>query len=160
MPNHHKLDKPTTVKMSDYDPNDTGKAVKEECDQLMTDLNADLAALQEWLYAARMHSVLIVLQGMDTSGKDGTISHVMRSVNPQGCAVASFKVPTEDELAHDFLWRIHRQAPQKGMITIFNRSHYEDVLVTRVHKLIDKATWEKRYAQIRHFEELLATSGT
>jgi PPK2 family polyphosphate:nucleotide phosphotransferase len=160
MSNHHKLDDARKISLADHDPADTGKASKNECLAAMTDLGTELSQLQEWLYAARLHSVLIVLQGMDTSGKDGTISHVMESVNPQGCAVASFKVPTDLERAHDFLWRVHRQAPEKGMITIFNRSHYEDVLVTRVHKIIDKQTCQRRYEHIRQFEELLASSGT
>jgi PPK2 family polyphosphate:nucleotide phosphotransferase len=160
MGNHSKIDKPVKVDLGDYDASDTEDAEKSECESEMETLRQELSRLQEWLYAARQHSMLIVLQGMDTSGKDGTISHVMQSINPQGCAVASFKVPTDEESAHDFLWRVHRQAPQRGMITIFNRSHYEDVLVTRVHKLIDKDTCEQRYTHIRNFEELLADSKT
>ena len=155
-----KLDAPTKVDLGKIDPANTGKVSKEDCVAEMQKIEQELADLQEWMYAARMHSLLVVLQGMDTSGKDGTIAHVMQSVNPQGCAVASFKVPTEVELSHDFLWRVHKQAPGKGMITIFNRSHYEDVLVTRVHKIIDKDTCKSRYDQIRAFEELLAASNT
>jgi PPK2 family polyphosphate:nucleotide phosphotransferase len=160
MSDKYKIDKQTTVKLSDYDPNDRNKRDREDCEKTMADLGVEMAVLQEWMYAARQHSLLVVLQGMDTSGKDGTIAKVMASVNPQGCAVASFKVPTELELAHDFLWRIHRQAPEKGMIAMFNRSHYEDVLVPRVHKLIDKKTCERRYADIRNFERLLVDNGT
>jgi PPK2 family polyphosphate:nucleotide phosphotransferase len=101
-----------------------------------------------------------VLQAMDAGGKDGTIKHVFSGVNPQGVVVARYNQPTPTELAHDFLWRVHPHAPGRGQIVIFNRSHYEDVLVTRVHKLIDKATWTRRYREIRDFEALLARSGT
>lgn len=155
-----KLDKEQKVKLSAIDPDATGDAHKDASKVALAELGEQLCELQEWLYAAQKHSVLIVLQGLDTSGKDGTISHVMATVNPQGCAVASFKVPTAEELGHDFLWRVHKQAPAKGTITIFNRSHYEDVLVTRVHKLIDKKTWEDRYAHINNFESLLADNNT
>lgn len=157
---NHKIDKPCKIDLDGYDPDDTDGLGRDKCDRALAKLGVELDGLQEWLYAARQNSVLIVLQGMDTSGKDGTISHVMASVNPQGCSVAAFKEPTSLELSHDFLWRIHRQAPAKGMITIFNRSHYEDVLVTRVHKLVDKKACLKRYEYIRNFEELLMESGT
>ena len=155
-----KLDKHQKVDLSDYDPDDTGKAEKSKSLQEVADLGKELEALQELLYAAQSHSVLIVLQGLDTAGKDGTISHVMSSVNPQGCAVAAFKVPTAEEAAHDFLWRVHRETPAKGWMTIFNRSHYEDVLVTRVHKLITPGVCKQRYDQISEFEELLTDSST
>jgi PPK2 family polyphosphate:nucleotide phosphotransferase len=155
-----KLDKPQKIKLDDYDPGDTGKARKDKSAEELAALNAELSGLQEWLYAAQRNSVLIVLQGLDTSGKDGTIAHVMSSVNPQGCDVASFKVPTPQEAAHDFLWRIHQKTPAKGMMTIFNRSHYEDVLVTRVHDTITQGECDRRYGDIRHFEQLLADSGT
>ncbi len=120
----------------------------------------DLARQQALLYAEHKHSVLIVLQAMDAGGKDGTIRHVFSGVNPQGVDVASFKQPTPLEAAHDFLWRIHPHAPRAGQIVIFNRSHYEDVLVTRVHKLIDKKTCVRRYEHICDFEALLTQSGT
>ena len=155
-----KLDKPQKISLSDYDPDDTGKAKKADAQDELLTLGTELATLQEWLYAAQTHSVLIVLQGMDTSGKDGTISHVMASVNPQGCAVAAFKVPTPEEAAHDFLWRVHKQTPSKGGITIFNRSHYEDVLVTRVHKSITDDEARRRFAYINQFEQLLADENT
>ena len=155
-----KLDKDQKVKLSAIDPDDTGKADKDSSKAVLAELGAELCALQEWLYAAQTHSVLIVLQGLDTSGKDGTIAHVMSSLNPQGCDVASFKIPTPLEAGHDFLWRIHQKTPTKGMMTIFNRSHYEDVLVTRVHKLIDEKTWEARYGQINNFEKLLTDNNT
>jgi PPK2 family polyphosphate:nucleotide phosphotransferase len=136
---------------------DGGKrAGKEE----LAGLNDHLAELQLLLAAEAKHRVLVVLQGMDTSGKDGTIKHVFRSVNPQGVKVASFKRPNETELAHDYLWRIHSHVPGNGHITIFNRSHYEDVLVARVHDLVPKERWHKRFHHIREFERLLSDEGT
>ena len=155
-----ELEKPQKIDLSKYDPDDTGKADKQGSQKELDELGEELNSLQEWLYAAQTHSVLIVLQGLDTSGKDGTISHVMAHVNPQGCAVASFKVPTPEEAGHDFLWRIHKQTPGKGMITIFNRSHYEDVLVTRVHNLISDEEAERRFKSINQFEQLLADEHT
>ena len=155
-----KLDKDQKIKLSDYDSDDKSGEDKDASAVALAQLGAELSGLQEWLYAAQTHSVLIVLQGLDTSGKDGTIAHVMASMNPQGCDVASFKVPTPDELAHDFLWRIHQKTPPKGKITIFNRSHYEDVLVTRVHKLVTEDVVKDRYAQIKNFEKLLADNNT
>jgi PPK2 family polyphosphate:nucleotide phosphotransferase len=128
---------------------------KEETEHFLKKLTRQ----QALLYAEHKHSVLIVLQAMDAGGKDGTIKHVFSSVNPQGVSVVSFKQPSPVELAHDFLWRVHPHAPGRGEIAIFNRSHYEDVLVTRVHKLIDKATWTRRYQYICDFEALLAESG-
>jgi PPK2 family polyphosphate:nucleotide phosphotransferase len=119
-----------------------------------------LEALQELLYAEQKHKVLVVLQAMDTGGKDGTIRHVFEGVNPQGVRVASFKVPTQEEMAHDYLWRVHKQTPGRGKIVIFNRSHYEDVLVVRVHELVPKKVWSKRYDQINAFERTLAEEGT
>jgi PPK2 family polyphosphate:nucleotide phosphotransferase len=120
----------------------------------------DLEHLQELMYAEHKHKLLIVLQGMDTSGKDGTIRHVFSGVNPQGVQVASFKVPTSEELAHDFLWRIHKQTPGAGEMVIFNRSHYEDVLVVRVHGLVSPAECRRRYDDINAFEQMLANEGT
>jgi len=114
-----------------------------------------LAVLQERLYAENERSVLIVLQAMDTGGKDGTIKHVFRGINPQGCQVWSFKKPTDEELSHDFLWRYHRRAPRRGMITIFNRSHYEDVLIVRVKDLVSEQVWRQRYRVINEFEQML-----
>ena len=119
-----------------------------------------LQALHELLYADNKRSLLIVLQGMDAAGKDGTIKHVMSGVNPQGCSVTSFKQPSPIELAHDFLWRIHTAVPAKGAIGIFNRSQYEDVLIARVHKLAPKSVWESRYEQINSFEKMLTENGT
>src|SRR5207245_2669105 len=116
--------------------------------------------LQELLFAEHKHKLLVVLQGMDTSGKDGTVRHVMRGVSPAAVRVASFKKPTQPELEHDFLWRVHAQAPAVGEIVIFNRSHYEDVLIVRVHELVPEKVWHKRYDQINAFERTLTESGT
>ncbi len=149
------------VRLNKLDPSDTGKLASE--DEAKDDVKGylkELAHQQDLLYAEHKHSVLVVLQAMDAGGKDGTIRHVFSGVNPQGVDVASFKQPTPLELAHDFLWRVHPHAPRAGQIVIFNRSHYEDVLVTRVHKLVDKKTCVRRYEHIRDFEALLAESGT
>lgn len=148
------------VSLKDFDPEYTGGLSKSDGKAEFDKIDPRLAEIQELLYASHQNSVLIVLQGMDTSGKDGTISHVMKSINPQGCRVSSFKAPTAEELSHDFLWRIHQAAPAQGMIGIFNRSHYEDVLIARVHNLVPKDVWEKRYDLINNFEELLADTGT
>ena len=117
-----------------------------------------LCDLQYRLYAEGKRSLLVVLQAMDAGGKDGTIRHVMGPLNPQGCHVTSFKSPTDEELDHDFLWRVHKVVPRRGMIGIFNRSHYEDVLIVRVHKMVPKSVWSRRYAQIKAFESLLTAA--
>lgn len=150
------------VRLSDWDPADKSEAPagKKETKIILRELNDRLEELQELLYAENKHKFLIVLQGMDTSGKDGTIRHVFEGVNPQGVKVASFKVPTPQELAHDYLWRVHPHVPGKGEITIFNRSHYEDVLVVRVHNLVPETVWMKRYEHINAFEKMLADEGT
>ena len=119
-----------------------------------------LRDLQDKIWAESKHPVLVVLQGIDAAGKDGTIAKVMDAFDPQGCTVSAFKVPTAEELAHDYLWRIHKRTPAKGEIGIFNRSHYEDVLVVRVHGLVPRRVWSKRYDQINDFERTLAESGT
>lgn len=156
-----KIDEGATVKLKDYDPGYVDKHVDQNTAQdTLTQLSSELSKLQELLAAAQHHSMLIVLQGMDTSGKDGTIRHVFSTVNPQGCEVHSFKAPTQEELLHDFLWRIHRVAPARGMLGVFNRSHYEDVLVVRVHNLVPENVWSKRYKAINHFEKLLTENGT
>jgi PPK2 family polyphosphate:nucleotide phosphotransferase len=135
-------------------PKDFDKAsTKEKYEKMLVEMDE----LQNLLFASASHALLVVIQGMDASGKDGAIRNVFRSSNPQGVSVVSFKVPTEEEMAHDFLWRIHKNAPQKGMIQIFNRSHYEDVLVTRVHKWCDDEIAEKRMKAINDFEDLLTT---
>jgi PPK2 family polyphosphate:nucleotide phosphotransferase len=126
----------------------------------LKELNDRLEELQELLYAEGKHKILIVLQAMDSGGKDGTIRHVFDGTNPQGVKVASFKKPTDEELARDYLWRVHHHAPGSGEITIFNRSHYEDVLVVRVHNLVPAEVWGRRYDHINAFEKLLADEGT
>ncbi len=141
------------------DPGDTGGLRKQGSLAELRRLRKRLAELQELLYADRRHAVLVVLQGMDASGKDGLVRHVFRGVNPQGVHVHSFKEPTPRESAQDFLWRVHQAVPARGLIGVFNRSHYEDVLVVRVHGLIDRATAELRYRQINDFERLLSESG-
>ncbi len=133
---------------------------KQTAKEEIIHLNEQLEVLQELLYAGHQHAILRILQGMDTCGKDGTIEHVFEGVNPQGVRVANFKVPTAQELAHDYLWRVHRETPGKGEIVIFNRSHYEDVLVVRVHEMVPEKVWRKRYKQINNFERTLAEEGT
>ena len=155
-----KLTGAQPLKLRDFDPEFDAGLDKETGEKRLEKLSAELTRQQELLYAAGTHSLLIVLQGRDTSGKDGTIKTVMGPLNSLGCQVASFKVPTAEELAHDFLWRIHQQTPGKGEITIFNRSHYEDVLVVRVHKLVADKVWRARYDHINAFEKLLADAGT
>ncbi len=143
-----------------FDPNNTGPYTsKTEAKEQIAHNLQRLNTLQEMLYAQGKHALLIVLQAMDAGGKDSTIKHVMGAFNPQGVQVVPFKVPTEEELAHDFLWRVHKAVPRRGMIGIFNRSHYEDVLVVRVKGLVPKEVWQGRYAHINHFERLLADSG-
>src|SRR5436305_14701773 len=152
-----KVPEGSNIKLQDYDPG----YVDEHTDPALAraelqQLGAELGELQELLAAAHHHSLLIVLQGMDASGKAGSIHEVMTHINPQGCQVRSFKVPTLRELDHDFLWRVHRATPGKGRVGIFNRSHYEDVLVVRVHNLVPETVWSQRYAAINSFEHLLA----
>jgi len=142
------------------DPGYDAGISKEESHTEFMRLNSELHSLQEELYAARADAVLVILQGPDTSGKDGAVRHVFDHVNPQGCRVESFKIPTEEEMEHDFLWRIHHVTPARGMITVFNRSHYEDVLVVRVHKIVPRKVWESRFQQINEFERLLTSNST
>jgi PPK2 family polyphosphate:nucleotide phosphotransferase len=139
------------------------KGVHESADSAKEETEhyrAKLAHQQVLLYAQHRHSLLVVLQALDAGGKDGTVNHVFSAFNPQGVTVTGFKQPTPQEFAHDFLWRVHPHAPGRGEVAIFNRSHYEDVLVARVHKLIDKATCTARYQRIREFESGLADNGT
>ncbi len=133
---------------------------KKDSQKAFEAYNARLEALQELLYADGRHKLLVVFQGIDTSGKDGSIRHIFDRVNPAGVRVASFKKPTPEELGHDYLWRVHRHTPKNGEIVIFNRSHYEDVLVVRVHGLVPEERWRKRYEHINAFEKLLADEGT
>ncbi len=154
-----------TVDLDKIDPDDAGKYQPDEAGKTKAktkteELIARMSALQERLYANRSQSLLIILQGMDTSGKDGTIKHVMTGVNPMGCHVRSFKAPAGKEVWHDFLWRVHHEAPAQGYIGIFNRSHYEDVLVTRVHDQIADKEAKRRLRQIQEFERLLHEHGT
>ncbi len=150
----------TKVRLSEHDPRETHGATHESAAEQLATLNAELTALQELHYAASTNGVLIVLQGLDTAGKDGTIKHVMAQVNPTSCRVESFKVPTVEELSHDFLWRAHRVTPPQGYLSIFNRSYYEDVLVVRVHDLVPQEVWSRRYEHINNFEALLHDAGT
>lgn len=148
------------VKLANFDPGLNGGSNKEAAESELKKLQNRLAELQEIMYAQGKHALLVILQGMDTSGKDGAIKAVFESVNPIGVRVAAFKAPTALELSHDFLWRVHQQVPPKGYIGIFNRSHYEDVLIVRVNSLVRREVWEKRYEQINAFEKLLSESGT
>ena len=149
------------LRLKDFSPDDTGKFKhKSDAEALLTEQLVDLDSLQNVLYAEQKRSVLVVLQAIDAGGKDGTIRHVFSGVNPQGCNVTSFKIPSELEASHDFLWRIHAAVPRRGMIEIFNRSHYESVLVERVKKLVPESVWSKRFEQINQFEAMLASEGT
>jgi len=150
----------TRVRLADVDPAETyGRTQETADDELAADL-ARLTDFQERLWAEHRHKVLVVLQGIDAAGKGGTLEHVMGAFNPLGCPVHAFKVPTEQELAHDYLWRVHARTPGTGEIAIFDRSHYEDVLVVRVLGLVPEERWRKRYDQINAFEQLLAVEGT
>lgn len=146
--------------LEDHDPSKHGNLKEYEALAATEALWAKIERLQEKLYAAGTHSMLIVLQALDTGGKDGTIRKLSQCLNVQHVDVYSFKQPTAEESGHDFLWRVHKVAPEKGRIAIFNRSHYEDVLVVRVHQLVEEKVWKKRYKQIREFEELLSENGT
>lgn len=149
------------IDLGTIDPDDTGGYTdKDEAESAMTALHQRIETLQARLYAENKQSLLIVLQALDAGGKDGTIRNVFRGVNPQGCRVWSFKQPSSEELAHDFLWRYHRKTPPRGMITIFNRSQYEDVLVVRVMKLVPEGVWGQRYQMINEFEHMLTRNGT
>lgn len=148
------------VRLAKLDPKATFGWDKAEGEPELERQLARLGDLQDRFWAEAKRSVLVVLQGIDAAGKDGTINKVMEAFNPQGCPVTSFKVPSTEELAHDYLWRIHKAVPRKGEIGIFNRSHYEDVLVVRVHGIVPRAVWSKRYDEINAFERHLAANGT
>ncbi|MBM3234736.1 polyphosphate kinase 2 family protein [Candidatus Poribacteria bacterium] len=151
----------TKIKLKDYDAEYAGEYKrKSEINEPMAEIQERMRELQGLLYAESKHALLIILQAMDAGGKDGTIRKVISGVNPQGCDVVSFKVPSAEEIAHDFLWRIHKAVPPKGKMVIFNRSHYEDVLVVRVHNLVPKEVWRARYDQINSFEKILVENGT
>ncbi len=157
---NYRVEPDVTINLNEWDPDDTGGQDKDSAEQELKELTSQLEDLQQLLYAEHKRKMLIVLQAMDTGGKDGTIRHVFSGVNPQGVRVASFKVPTQTERDHDFLWRVHAQVPGNGEMVIFNRSHYEDVLVVRVHDLVPQKVWQERYDEIRNFEEMLANEGT
>jgi PPK2 family polyphosphate:nucleotide phosphotransferase len=151
----------TKIKLRDWDADDTLGYKRDADSKKLTEKTIEhLDRLQYLFYADNRHALLIVLQGMDAAGKDGTIRHVMSGVNPEGCNVTPFKVPSHEEAQHDFLWRVHKAVPQYGDIGIFNRSHYEDVLVVRVHKMVPKDVWERRYGDINKFETLLHDNNT
>ena len=157
-----RIEPGTKVKLSKWDPDDTDIIGKDKSDarELLDTYRARLETLQELLYAEGRHKLLVVLQAMDTAGKDSTIRHVFQGVDPLGVKVAGFRAPTHYELARDYLWRVHHHVPGAGEIAIFNRSHYEDVLVTRVNGWIDKDECKRRYRQINDFEQMLAETGT
>jgi PPK2 family polyphosphate:nucleotide phosphotransferase len=148
------------VSLKDIDPGDAGGMSEQEVAKRLPAMRERLGELHNLLYGAAHQGLLIVLQGLDTAGKDGSVNHLVQGLNPVGCEIASFKQPTAEELAHDFLWRVHRRTPALGWVTIFNRSHYEDVLIARVHGLVPKPVWERRYNQINDFERTLTESGT
>ena len=156
----YRVDPSSTVDLADWATDDNAGFDKDDVDDRLDDLNDELEELQELLFAEGKQKVLVVIQATDTGGKDGTIRHVFDGVNPSGVKVAPFKKPTDKELAHDYLWRVHAHTPGRGEITIFNRSHYEDVLVVRVHDLVPEERWSKRYRHIREFEQMLADEGT
>ena len=158
----YRVEPGSLVNLEEWDPSDDSAfdAEKDDAGKRLGGLTGELEALQELLFAEHKRRILIILQAMDTGGKDGTISHVFEGVNPQGVRVASFKVPTVEELDHDYLWRAHKVVPARGEMVIFNRSYYEDVLVVRVHNLAPVSVWEKRYAQINDFERMLTEEGT
>jgi len=158
----YQVQKGKKISLSDYDPDDTKlwESDKKEAKKTTKGFREELINLQRLLYAEQKHKVLIILQAMDGGGKDGTIRSIFKGVNPQGVRVASFKVPTPEEIGHDYLWRIHKQTPKSGEIVIFNRSHYEDVLVVRIHQLVSEKVWKKRFEQIQNFEKILSDEGT
>lgn len=154
-----KIKPGSRVKLRDFDPQDCGEWKKEDGRCRLAENTEAINKLTYRLYAENRRSLLLVLQGMDTAGKDGTIRAVMKGINPQTCQVIPFKQPSSLELDHDFLWRIHREVPRNGNVGIFNRSHYEDVLVVRVHKLVKESVWRNRYDRINDFEKLLTEGG-
>lgn len=150
----------SAVNLQQYDPDYHESYDEQEAESELINLKAKIENLQERLYAEGRQSLLVVFQAMDTGGKDGVIKKVLEGINPQGVRVTSFKAPTPEELAHDFLWRVHQYAPPRGYIGVFNRSHYEDVLVVRVNNIVPKSVWKTRYDAINQFEKLLASNGT
>jgi PPK2 family polyphosphate:nucleotide phosphotransferase len=159
--NKYRVRPSQKVDLDEYDPDDTRllPGGKQEAEEKNVAIQKRLGKLQELLFAGHQRKLLIVLQGMDTSGKDGTIRHVMGGFNASGTRVASFRKPSDDELDHDYLWRVHREVPAKGEVVVFNRSHYEDVLIVRVHDLVPKEVWNRRYHHILGFEQMLVDEG-
>jgi len=156
-----KVEPNSKIKLDEIDAGYKGEHKDKDAAQSELEKYAErLHDLQYLMYAENKRSLLIVLQGMDGAGKDGTINHVLGAMNPQGCRVYGFKTPSPEELAHDYLWRIHQATPRKGQVAVFNRSHYEDVLVVRVHNLVPNEVWSKRYDENNAFEEHLANNGT
>jgi len=151
-----------TISLKNYDPNDSSEfdGKKKAGEEALIKVNKDIEALQEQMFAEGKRRLIVLVQAMDTAGKDGVIRYVFERVNPSGVRVAAFKTPSAIELSHDYLWRVHAQTPGKGEIVIFNRSHYEDVLVVRVHNLVPKEVWSKRFDHINNFEKLLVDEGT
>jgi len=166
MPDHPSLREALRVKpgsrvrLARVDPGATFGHGKKQAEKELAEGLVRLHDLQERLWAEQKHKVLVVIQGIDAAGKGGTLEHVMGAFNPAGCPVTSFKVPSEEERAHDYLWRVHRRTPATGEIAVFDRSHYEDVLVVRVHDLVPSTVWSRRYDQINAFERLLVEEGT
>lgn len=154
------IDSQKRVKLKDFDTAASGGFTKDEGEAMLAKNLETFEDLQERLWANRSTAVLVVLQGIDTAGKDGTVRKVFTAFNPQGITVYPFKKPSTDEASHDYLWRIHMRCPSRGDMAVFNRSHYEDVLVTRVHKLVSTEECEQRYRQIRDFERMLTEEGT
>lgn len=160
IPDALRINPGDTVKLTDDNADRVLGWTKDTASPVFEENRTKLEALQYKMYADRRCAMLVVLQAIDAGGKDGTIRHVFTAFNPQGCTVTSFKAPTSQELSHDFLWRIHQKTPPKGEIGVFNRSHYEDVIVVRVDNLAPKEVWSRRYDQINEFERMLSESGT
>jgi PPK2 family polyphosphate:nucleotide phosphotransferase len=154
----HRFDEPATVKLAEISEEPPPKVTKQEARDRLEKIDEELFELQAWMWGARTHSVLLVLQGRDAAGKDGAVKHMSGALNPRGVVVTSFGVPTQEEREHDFLWRVHRPAPRAGQFAIFNRSHYEDVLAVRVKGLAPKPVWKERYGLINAFERTLAAA--
>jgi PPK2 family polyphosphate:nucleotide phosphotransferase len=156
----HRFDSPSKLALDEISPEPPDGAKKHEAKEKFDALNEELFELQDLMWGARTHSVLMVLQGRDAAGKDGAVKHVVGALNPRGVRVTSFGVPNEIERKHDFLWRVHQHAPAAGEVAIFNRSHYEDVLVVRVKKMVPRPVWHERFELINAFEETLVSANT
>ena len=155
----HRFDEPGKVKLDDVSADPPDSSTKRDARDEFDDLSDELFELQDLMWGARTHCVLMILQGRDAAGKDGTVKHLSGALNPRGVSVTSFGVPTVEESQHDFLWRVHKHAPRAGEVAIFNRSHYEDVLVARVKNLVPREVWKERYDLINVFERTLAEAG-